>query len=258
MARLSVRQAINNAAAKINEAQSEADAKTLRAIYKRYLPIEKRVYTRIFNDIITTFYNSYDPTRYSRQGNVGSKKGGLYNVLDIERARRKQSDSFGTYTIGVDDDDGYSMINPEEMTIQKYGAGKYNAPEEIFHTVFEMGFHGGARKISAQKAKKWGQHPQPGVPFYRRRGFVTADNGKKINHRWGRWFPATSPAKSSLSPKSQFIKETEDLGDVGGELYEKLSTIAHEENAKTQKILVPKLREIFIRETVQALKKGGD
>lgn len=139
----------------------------------------------LFNDVVTTFYSSYTPSKYTRQGDVGSKTGGLYEILDI------QTDADGQVigTAPMYDE----LYNPAKMHPNRSGG------DNLYQTVFVEGYHGGASSIGSN-ADVWGEHPSPGTPYWRTGGFVKySDSGVRKYHKYGKW---GRRAVRSASPRS--------------------------------------------------------
>lgn len=173
---------------------------------------QRRVYKRIYRKVIDEFYNDYQVSGYDRIADTDSHSGGLYDVLSIP-----DSDGYIDYN-SIDDlvDPSQFMINRPRSKPYKPGAiVKVVAFAPIFDLVFNKGYHGGAATISAEKAKKWGEHPSPGTPHWRTSGLLPVRDGVRIRHRWARWNGA---AYQSASPADRFEEEIQKAED--GEIQE--------------------------------------
>lgn len=105
---------------------------------------------RIFNEAVEDYYDNYNPTVYGRDSK------GLYDLLVFE------SDETGSYA-GYDPDNiGYDWFRKDGINNES-GFKQY-----LYDITFLQGYHGGADKIAANKEEKYGVHPSPGTPWYRR------------------------------------------------------------------------------------------
>ena len=94
----------------------------------------------------------------------------------------------------------------------------------MFHQAFDEGWHGGAKTIAAEKVETWGTHPKPGVPYYRRPGWVTYPNGDTKWHKYGKW--GKRAKKMRTAPRKLFEKKIKELNkgqlaDIDDALFEK-------------------------------------
>lgn len=149
---------------------------------------QRKEIKRVFDQAVAAFYNdeSFKPKSYVRTK-------GLYDVLNLA----PYMDATTGY---VDDSD------PDLLLDHSLPRGRGNKDVGLFDVVFTQGYHGGATHIAPDKAAKWGAHPNPGVPYYRTRGYVTdPDTGKTYLHGFGAW---GEPAKkANQSPYDTFVKE---------------------------------------------------
>ena len=157
-------------------AQKEVNS-AIEKIYKEFGVYQQERIQQIFTKAIDDFYSDYSPTVYKRQKS-------LYGLLNIP------TNGYGMFQ--SNDPDYMDMYDESAMTKDRRGGS-------LFHTVFELGYHGGAMSIDPGKADVWGVHPAPGTPYYRKRGIVQYPNGVRKWHRYGKWgrraVLSVSPAK---------------------------------------------------------------
>lgn len=125
---------------------AKAKAEVMKATEKTYaeyfMYVEKRV-REIFNDAIQQFYADYSPALYDRSYS-------LYRLIQTKIESNGRGLSI--------------WFEPSEMTSMRSG---YNGEDGLYDQVFRKGWHGGADKISPDKAERSGAHPQPGTPYWR-------------------------------------------------------------------------------------------
>lgn len=139
----------------------------------------------MFDKAIDKFYEDYTPISYER-------KEGLYALLNLPSGNENGA------ILKFSDD--YSDLYDEES--MHSGRKGYDG---LFELVFVEGYHGGAKSISADKAKVWGEHPDGETPYWRRRGFVRA---LRRWHKYGRWGrPAKKAPKSPKDMMKQFMDD---------------------------------------------------
>lgn len=186
-----------------------ADEETINT-YKDYAKVEVKKYTEVFNRVVDAFYSDYTPLKYKRQGNININAGGLYDLLDI------QTDETGRVLLQTSYKD---ILNPSNMHTDRHGGS-------LYETVFEQGWHGGARSIASDKTEVWGAHPSPGTAYWRTRGKVKYPGATKYKmHRYGRWY-RTPAARMRPSPSELLVDWLEDADR--NELYQELKTISGE------------------------------
>ncbi len=161
--------------------------RAIKGTRKEFGEWQKEKVKEVFNKAISEFYGAYPDPKYERRGNTDSETGGLYALYSLSG-----EDPYGAVMDFADD---FSNIYDEAN--MHSGRKGYSG---LFQLVFVEGYHGGSRSIKGGKAKVWGEHPNPGVPYWRRRGFVRA-LGRF--HKYGKW---GSPAFSSTPPKT-LVKE---------------------------------------------------
>lgn len=182
----------------------------IRKAYEEFGLYQRRVITDLFNDAVINFYDSYTPKRYKRQGDVGKKSGGLFDVLDLK------TDETGR--VIFNSDNGYMDLYDRTALHSDRNGGS------LFENVFVNGYHGGSTKIAGSKESIWGAHPAPGVPYYRKPGFVTI-NGKRKWHIYGAW---GKRAYVSESPQKYIYRNL--IKAESGAMHDELYKLAHKHN----------------------------
>jgi len=201
-----LRAAIENALPDLFEESDKAALRDIGAYQKKEI-------TRVFNECVQEFYDNYPPHSYVR-------KGELFDVLDIDSYRS----SSGTYSITKTTDPfDTHAISGREGSEDARGVSEY-----LYDIVFKKGWHGGADKVSPQKAEQWGEHPNTGAPFWRKPGFATdPESGEKYWHPFGEWHIQADKAKTS--PYDAFKKQFDPGGQLdysaGGALNEEFGRI---------------------------------
>lgn len=111
--------------------------------WRDFLPAMREHIRLLFNETIDAFYADYVPIIYERTGS-------LYDILytRLDNGGRE-------LTVGFD---------PTRMTSFRDG---YDGEDGLYDQVFRHGWHGGADKISDEKAEQYGAHPEPGTPYWR-------------------------------------------------------------------------------------------
>ena len=163
--------------------------KKIEEAYKDIGEYYHKEIAKIFKDAVTDFYEAYTPTSYKRRGDTNTETGGLYELLEIK------SNSFGVPLMslysssfdGVEDE----VVNPMKMHPDRHGENS------LYQTVFIEGWHGGAKGIAQSKVRKWGKHPDPGTPYYRKHVYK-----KGVFVRFGAWGDRAEP---STPPSDLFI-----------------------------------------------------
>lgn len=197
---------------------------------KEFGEIQIKLYEGAFDKAIQAFYDDYEPDFYKRR----------YSLF---RAWRAIPDDDGSIVGTVPTDDGWGI--DEELLVsaniigERTGAGMRSGlgTAELFNQAFIEGWHGGAKKIGNVKAKTWGEHPFPGVPYYRRPGWITDPRtGNKAWHMWGAWGKRASRMWGGPNdkPKGIFLNLVKEINDT---------TLAEEDDKlfeKHQKNLIDK------------------
>lgn len=197
---------------KVQKAINQRTSKALSDAFADFGQYQQERIREIFNDAVTSFYDSYQPSMYVRQGDTSSKTGGLYSVLDMK------TDSDGWVISSAPDYD--ELYNPDKMHANRSGGNN------LYQTVFVEGYHGGASSISGSKSAIWGSHPSPGTPYYRAPGWVKyPGESKKKWHKYGKW---GRRSVHSLSPY-RIISTNLSIAE-NGEMLDKLSQLVHEYN----------------------------
>lgn len=167
------------------EIQARAEAALKRvyiATYKEYFKDLEADMKALFEKTIDEFYDDYKP----REGEY-IRSHSLYALL---RTELSLGDEEGEQGLFID-------FDPGEMSHYRNG---YAGDDGLYDLVFRRGWHGGADKISDEKQAKWGVHPSPGTPYYRK--------PKKAGYpRWGRKAERMSP--SPLNRMKQYVREYE-------------------------------------------------
>ena len=147
---------------------NEETSKAMDAAYKDFGIYQQRVITEIFWGAVDQFYSDYTPSEYQRTY-------GLFDVLDLD----SNLDEYGMVVTGVK---GFGdLFDATKMHKDRKG-------NDLFDKVFMHGWHGGAENINTGAAAIWGNHPSPGIPYYRTYGWVQYPNSsKKRWHRYGSW-----------------------------------------------------------------------
>lgn len=191
----------------IQDIMNEEVSKEMAKVNGDFVPEQKRIVRDVFNSAVAEWYGAYKPVRYKRRDS-------LYNLLadlDIDK-------STGQLDYETADD----LIDASKMAPDRHGNN-----EELYKVVFEMGFHGGATKITTNP-EKWGYHPAEGTPYWRTVGWVMDDDGTMFKHRFGRWYD--SPAFQSESPLDIFRRKLAEAEK--GEMFERFCSISNEHNNK--------------------------
>ena len=153
---------------------------------------QREVVEDVFYDAVTNFYDEYDPKRYIRKGNVSSKTGGLYDLLDI----KTDNNGFVMLT------SGNALGNPNELLNIDALKGHRLGAETLYEQVFVKGWHGGAPD-NKRSPKMWGKHPKPGTPLYRRPGRVPGTNAW---WRYAKWDTSKKVTISANPPAESITK----------------------------------------------------
>ncbi len=199
-------------------AETEA---AMEEAYVEFGEYQKEEITKIFNRAVEEFYNAYTPTTYDRQN-------GLYDLLDI-----KTNDRGMVIANGPNYDELY---NPDRLDSHRSSA------DNLYQTVFQEGWHGGAKTIDDGKTDIWGRHPSPGVAYYRKPGWVKyPGNEKKEWHRYGKW------GRRAVRTEAPYYMISRELRAIEGtEMFAKFKEISNKHNeAAMQRVnaKIPQLME---------------
>lgn len=225
--------ALVNAFTKLQEVAVKKSIEATNRAKKRYSAYEKNVIKEEFNKAVSQFYRDYSPKEYKRQADMGSETGGLYALLEMEL------DENGRPIYG---DDHEALINPDNLHGDRKGGSLYNK-------VFKLGFHGGAEGIDGSLVYRWGRHPDPGVPYWRRPGILISKSGKRTGRifkyaRWGRQAAQSVPSPYDLFDINMAERESTDLRD---ELYRLLREEAAKASEEIQTKEIPKLIKSYFK-----------
>jgi len=186
------------AASELLDELNRISSKAAKKVQSDFGEYQRQTMTNMFNMAVSEFYDAYDPKKYVRKGDVGGKRGGIYDILSI------QLEPDGTVLY----EDDYAEVFDYSKLV-----GRDGEDVGLGETVFEEGWHGGAKSINESKAKKWHEHPEPGVPYYRAGGYVVdEDTGTRYWHRYGQWGKRATPSES---PYNAFIRYMKPY-DTGG------------------------------------------
>lgn len=161
--------------------------------YEEFGKYQKAYIQSKFNEYVSAFYSAYQPHKYKRTE-------GLYEVLSLE-----------TDEHGIVQYDSYDELF-DETKMHPDRSGN----DSLFDIVFKQGYHGGAPSIDSSKAEIWGEHPDPGTPYYRRGGYVKYPGSDKRKwHRYGRWGRRAVRTKAPYVMMYEWLSEAE-----GGEMFD--------------------------------------
>ena len=117
--------------------------KEVDATCREILPVVERDIRTIFIKVVSAFYDDYTPITYDRSWSLPALL-----VTELDKEKRSLNYDF----------------DPTAMSSFHNG---YDGDDGLYNQVFRHGWHGGADKIRADKAEKYGAHPEPGVPYWR-------------------------------------------------------------------------------------------
>ena len=179
--------------AEADRASEELLPKLTAEVNKEFSDWQRYEVQQMFKESVDEFYHAYVPSVYPRQGNEGS--GGLYELLS--------SNVTGNDGLLVFNAPNYDeLYDPSKM---HPGRGGYDG---LYQKVFVEGWHGGAEGIASEKVAKYGAHPSPGTPYYR----------KPVPYykRWGR--PAVQ-TKSAYDIMKEKMNEADKEGGWFDEMF---------------------------------------
>ena len=178
--------------------------------YKEFGTYQQGKIREIFDDAVTTFYNAYSP----RSGYV--RQNGLYDILEM---------SLDENGMVISNSSSYSdLLNPNNMHPDRNGGNS------LYQTVFMEGYHGGSKGISGSKASVWGEHPSPGVAYYRAPGKVKYPDGTVKWHKYGKW---GRPAARTTAPYTMF-RDNMQIAEEN-EIFETFTKISQRHNDAAMK-----------------------
>lgn len=193
---------------------------TVEKTYAEFGIYQRDKIRQIFNDAVGHFYAAYTPTQYERTY-------GLYDVLNISY------DRYGRVMY----DEILDLLDPGRMHTDRKGG-------DLFQKVFMEGWHGGAENIGTSE-DIWGSHPSPGIPYYRKPGFVTFPDGTRRWHKWGKW---GRRSVRTIAPATMMYNEllASEYGDLHSKLLEIVNRYNDEAMDRIHNEVIPRLRaEIF-------------
>lgn len=209
------------------------------AIAKEYSTYQKQRVEAIVKQGITDFYNSYPDVKYKRLGDASTGDGGLYNLFSPQTT--DDGLYYSTEPLFAD------LYDPHQMASSNQELLSDGLKTSIFETVFEEGYHGGAKTISSKKSQIWGAHPSPGTPYWRGAGLARHPRtGKRFWHKYGVWKKEakhvnTPPLKAiadMLQTEHDAVWEPEFQ-----ERYTKYMSQANDDIVRLLKVRVPVLQE---------------
>ena len=207
---------------RVLDEMNKASKDTVEKTYAEFGMYQRDRIRQIFNDAVGNFYAAYTPTQYDRTY-------GLYDVLNISY------DRYGRVMY----DEVLDLLEPSRMHTDRKGG-------DLFQKVFMEGWHGGAERIGTSE-EIWGAHPSPGVPYYRKPGFITLPDGTRKWHKWGKW---GRRSVRTVAPAAMMYNEllVAESGDLHNKLLEIVNRYNDEAMDRIHKEVIPRLRaEIFHR-----------
>lgn len=195
---------------------NEEVSKEMATVNDEFGPQQNAIITRLFNEAIDQFYESYSPKQYTRRYD-------LYDLLAIH-----YNDDTGL----VDYDDVADLIDSDRMPLDRRGNNT------LFESVFLEGYHGGATDIYHDE-DIYGEHPSPGTPYWRS-GMLRYSKKKGAtiwvdNHRW------LSAAYQSEAPLIIFAKKMQ--AAEKGEIYNEFKRISDEHNERAMAKVMQRLNK---------------
>ena len=179
---------IHMLASKMYDVLWEELEKSIDDIWMDIAKDQEQTITLFFNDAVTGFYSDLpdEEISYKRAGDTRSQSGGLYEALVLPR------DEDGLINYDFENHDYSNLFDGTQMAINVHPKRKTIRDERglrkaLFDQAFYEGWHGGAKKIAQSKIEKWGEHPNVGVPHYRKPGLVRSARGGAKWHLFGAW-----------------------------------------------------------------------
>ena len=173
--------------------------KKINAVYEKVQSEFNNAYKlkleQMYRNAVDEFYDAYSPEQYDRDYR-------LYGLLDV--------------SIENNGLDMYVEFNPKEAGFgyrNQYNKSLFGYENGLYNTVFRMGYHGGADKISKQKEDVYGSHPGTGTPYWRTGwGY----------HKWGNEaFSSAAPIDIFFDSVDEYLEE--DYGRDLQSLWDKYS-----------------------------------
>lgn len=200
--------ALRDAKQKVNKYRQKVEKRELKAIDTEFGAKQLEEYKRAFTKAIDFFYEDYDPMFYERSFS-------LYDAWD------GKTDDDGT-VMGTVSLTGGIVINDSALIKGNIDGGltggmrSGDGADILFNQAFIEGWHGGAKTINEDSAKTWGAHPFPGVPYYRKPGWVTYPNGLKKLHRYAKWSRRAERMYGAPSgaPKGMFLAMVHNMNET--------------------------------------------
>lgn len=169
------------------------DYKKLESAYRQYkkfkikleaaIRFNKQLNIKVEKDLkkicrlgVKNFYDGYYPKYYNRTYD-------LYHAYKV--------------VVDLDGECDWEVIYSHEFMKKKHGMRNGVSTvgnDYIFQNSFMEGVHGGAKKISSEKAVIWGEHPEPGIPYWREYHPSQIEDGEIPWEFWGQPAAATYPS----------------------------------------------------------------
>lgn len=212
---------ISDRVKQVQAIMNEEVSKEMDKVNDEFVIKQKEIVRKVFNKSVQEWYDAYDPVGYRRRFS-------LFNLLaDFEVDKE---------TGQLDYDTAEDLIDKDKMAPNRHGFS-----EELYETVFEEGYHGGARYITDDgDPDKWGYHPDEGTPYWRTAGWVEDDDGNMYLHRFGRWY--SRPAFKSEAPLKIFKRKLADA--EAGEMFDEFKKISNEHNETAMKHVRERLAKL--------------
>ena len=181
--------------------------KTNAKIQKQFGAYQKELIRDLFKESVTEFYNAYTPSLYDREGNVGSREGGLYDLLDDDMFRIVGMDNGGI--IEYNSQNGvYDLVTP--VLLGREGVN-------IFNTVFKEGYHGGAKGNPDSNGYCY-RFPDPYYTNWGDEAYPSDPPADIFEHKW------ISAEDGEMAVKFKELKDSEyaDFADRVSDKYQSL------------------------------------
>ena len=171
---------------RVQEAALRRSNEFLDKLWEEFGEYQRAKITSLFRSAVGRFYDAYEPQKYVRTHS-------LYNLLQLP------TDDRGLVEYG----DTMDLIDRSKIHRDRQGG------DSLFDTVFMEGWHGGAKYISPDKEDAWGKHPEPGIPYWRKKG---------RGHRYGSWGRRAVRTALSSNATAPYWVFDEELDDSSAEL----------------------------------------
>ena len=197
------------AAKKIQKHREKVQKEENKEWNRKFGEQQAKLYAEAFSDAIDAFYNDYEPEFYARR-------------FSLYKAWKSKRDTDKTVMGTIDDGDGGWAIDEAsflESNVHGNLTGNMReggGAEELFNQAFIEGWHGGAKTINDEAAVTWGRHPAPGIPYYRKPGWVTYPDGTTKLHRYAKWSrrAARMYGVPSNSPRGILMKKIANINNT--------------------------------------------